>query len=229
MIIEYAFGLPVASAANVLEVFGSLGIRPWKPVEEMSVEAYLEHDLTPQQLEEFRRYSKFRAGTFDDSQGRRRTFFYIRGGRVYTVVFVLLPGAFVPVTASFRPALGRAGEIKLQLPSGGVKAGESPEACAQRECLEESGIVLARAEVVAKPIPISVGFSDDLIIPCLGIPHEPVQWKSVSPDAEEGEMVNALLLPLAEWFKAMVQGATDLVSISATFFGLRKLGVRVEI
>lgn len=60
------------------------------------------------------------------------------------LVFTVLPGNFVPVVAEFKHG---AEEVVIALPGGKINQDETPEVCAEREFLEETGIRLKKVEL----------------------------------------------------------------------------------
>jgi ADP-ribose pyrophosphatase len=74
----------------------------------------------------------------DVDLGRRRgveTFWSVDAGR-YVAVVAVTPDGRIPLVRQYRPAVET---DVLELPSGAIEPGESPEAAARRELLEESG------------------------------------------------------------------------------------------
>ena len=70
-------------------------------------------------------------------------FYAIRVPFDYVVVLAVTDDDRIPLVRQFRPALEL---TTLELPSGAIDAGESPEASARRELLEETGCKAATLE-----------------------------------------------------------------------------------
>lgn len=65
----------------------------------------------------------------------------------YVSIVVINEDGQIPLVRQYRPALD---DWTIELPGGLLERGESPEACAQRELLEETGLVPVRS---MKPLP----------------------------------------------------------------------------
>lgn len=68
----------------------------------------------------------------------------------YVSVIAMTPAREILLVRQFRPVVGRE---TLELPSGHVDSGESPEAAARRELLEETGYVADRLELLGQLTP----------------------------------------------------------------------------
>jgi ADP-ribose pyrophosphatase len=75
-------------------------------------------------------------------RGRER-FWAVRAASEYTAVLAVTEDGRVPLVRQFRPAVE---ELVLELPSGSVDPGETPEDAVRRELLEETGF--AASEIV---------------------------------------------------------------------------------
>ncbi|GEM_PF-2736321 len=215
----------IATATNIWSVVDELGVRPWKLIEEPTVVEYLQRDLTDQQRAEVARFCPMQlARIWEIPDGKQATHFGLPQLRNYSIIFSLIAGDFVPVTAQFRP---NTKDIDLQLPSGaiGTKANplETVEESGFREHREETGITLERVELLrSRPAPITVGHTGEKISFLLGHVKQPVEAKGL--DLEEGEFLKAMLVPLADWLKLCETKGPDSVSLAATYMGLRRLG-----
>ena len=218
------YGMRIATAENIWEVVDELGIKPWKLIEEPTVIEYLSRDLSEKQRAEVERFCpKQLARVWETPDGNRATHFGLPVLRNYSIIFSLIPGDFVPVTAQFRP---NTKDIDLQLPSGaiGTKANpkETVEESGFREHREETGITLSRVEFLrSEPAPITVGHTGEQISYLLGHVKEPIEAEGL--DLEEGEFLKAMLVPCVDWIELCLTKGPDSVSIAATFMGLRKL------
>ena len=66
----------------------------------------------------------------------REEFWSVRTGNDYAAVLATTEDGLVPLVRLFRPAVG---EVVLELPSGAIDQGETPEQAIRRELLEETG------------------------------------------------------------------------------------------
>jgi ADP-ribose pyrophosphatase len=114
--------------------------------------------------------------------------------------------AVVPVTDEGRVVLVRQwrqplGDFTLELPSGGVDAGEEPEVAARRELFEETGY---RAEGLAHLVSVhtSTGRSTEVchLFRCRAVRDER------EPRPEQTEFIRVVELPLEEAVKRAVSG-----------------------
>jgi 8-oxo-dGTP pyrophosphatase MutT (NUDIX family) len=62
--------------------------------------------------------------------------YYVRESQGFSVVFALTPDERVVLVRQYKHGIG---EVVLELPAGGIDAGETPAACAVRELAEETG------------------------------------------------------------------------------------------
>lgn len=224
MVKDSLYGMRIATALNIWEVVDELGVRPWKLIEEPTVVEYLARDLDDRQRAEVERFCpKQLARVWETPNGKRATHFGLPVLRNYSIVFSIIPGGFVPVTAQFRP---NTKDIDLHLPSGAVGTKANPQETVEesgfREHREETGIALAAIELLrSKPAPITVGHTGEQISYLLGYVREPIEAKGL--DLEEGEFLKAILVPVDDWIKLCKTKGPDSVSIAATFMGLRQL------
>ena len=103
------------------------------------------------------------------------------------------PGSvvIVPITAAgevvlvrqYRPAIGRSA---WELPAGGLKPGEVPDAAAIRECHEETGLIPSRVEALGAFFP-TPGYCDELMHFYLATDlHSPQPGDAIAqPDEDE--------------------------------------------
>jgi len=96
---------------------------------------------------------------------------------------------YVYLVSQYRAAVGR---MTLELPAGRLEPGESPEECAARELLEETGL---RAGTLRRLTSIltSPGYSDEMLHVFLATDLENGE---ANPD--DGEFINAMMFPFDE-------------------------------
>ncbi|WP_018112261.1 NUDIX hydrolase [Thermus igniterrae] len=142
------------------------------------------------------------------------------------LTYIYRPG---PVAASFvLPVTERAtallirqyrhptGKFLLEIPAGKVDAGESPEAAARRELLEEVGAVAG--EVVAlPPFHPQPSFTAVVFHPFLALKARVVG----APSLEDGELLEPLEVPLTELYTLLERGQVEDASTALTLFYAR--------
>ncbi len=131
---------------------------------------------------------------------------YRKNGRIYDKEVVRHPGAVVilPIVhgevileRQYRPAID---EWILELPAGTLESGETPEACARRELLEETGY-FADTLVHLGSFYASPGYSDELLHAFLA--ENPV-YRGRAP--EEYEAIEIVRVPLSVFEKWIEEG-----------------------
>lgn len=142
------------------------------------------------------------------------------------LTYIYRPG---PVAASFvLPVTERAtallirqyrhptGKFLLEIPAGKVDTGESPEAAARRELLEEVGAVAE--EVVALPsFHPQPSFTAVVFHPFLALEARVVR----APSLEDGELLEPLEVPLPELYSLLERGQVEDASTALTLFYAR--------
>ena len=125
--------------------------------------------------------------------------------------------AVVPITAGGEVVLVRQwrqplGAFTLELPSGGVDAGEKPEQAARRELFEETGYRAERLEHLAS-VHTSTGRSTEVchLFRCVAVRDER------GPRPEPTEFIRVVELPFGEAAKGIKEGA---ITDAATVLGL---------
>ncbi len=215
-----AFGLPVANADNIFDVFKSLGMVKWEKCgEPIPIQDYLKRELSEEEVKDLRYMPKIEVAHFLDPSGKVFRGFRSRGYNG-VVVFTILPGDLVPVCAEFRHGCE---EIMLDLPGGLVESGEEdPAVRAKKEMEEESGIVLDHV------IPLSsigtVLFARQMNsrnFSFIGVPKEPIVVRK--QDLDLSEYLKIVLAPLGEWLTLIDRERVDSHSVVTTMMALRHL------
>lgn len=86
----------------------------------------------------------------------------------FVVVIALNPQGHLLLVRQFRPAIS---DISLEFPSGHVEPGESPEAAARRELLEETGHVAEDIELVTTLSPAIGRFTNRMWCYFVSVAH----------------------------------------------------------
>ena len=215
------YGLPLADADNIFDIFKSLGIVKWKMLESpISVSAYLKQELSLEEKRNLKYLLKVEVATFVNPVDKIfRGFRYI--GYNGAVIFTLLPGNLVVVCAEFMHGCE---EIVLDLPGGMIEPGENPSVRAKKEFEEESGIMLKEViplgSIGTRPIARRLNSRNYSFI---GIETDPVIVEKQNLD--ENEYLRVVLVHLDDWLKLIDRERVDGKSIITTFKALRKLGL----
>jgi 8-oxo-dGTP pyrophosphatase MutT (NUDIX family) len=98
-------------------------------------------------------YMRLRSDEVELPDGTVVSNYYIRESNGFVIVFPVTPDRRVVLIRQYRYG---SDAIHIELPAGGLDAGEDPLACAQRELLEETGYTAPRWEFigtyVAEPV-----------------------------------------------------------------------------
>jgi ADP-ribose pyrophosphatase len=139
------------------------------------------------------RYEKLRVALPDGAESERDVV-RLPGG---SVVVPIDQEGYVYLVSQYRAAVRR---VTLELPAGRLEPGESPEACAERELLEETGY---RAGTWKRLTSIfsSPGYSDEVLHIFLA-----TDLQYGEPDPDEGEFINTLMFPFDEVVDLVVSG-----------------------
>ena len=71
--------------------------------------------------------------------------YFVRESHGFCIVFALTPGDEVVLVRQYKHGVG---EVVLELPAGAMEPGETPQSCAERELLEETGYTGRPAELI---------------------------------------------------------------------------------
>lgn len=137
-------------------------------------------------------------------------------GRDYAIVFALTDDQQVLCERQYKHGSGK---IIVQLPAGYVEEGETPEECAQRELLEETGYVAAAWQHLGSYVVDSNrGFGEAHVFLARGV--RPV----MQPPVDELEPLETFLVPLEEATRMTHDGqVTELAIVTALSLGLLAL------
>ncbi|MEL7532933.1 MAG: NUDIX hydrolase [Bacteroidota bacterium] len=159
-----------------------------------------------------------KAGTYQKGEdGPIITPFYTFEYPAWVNIFAITEDRLVVVNQQYRPGLD---QVCLELPAGWVEEGESPEQCARRELLEETGYQ-STSMIETGAISANPSTHDNLNYCFLAENVKLVQEQRL--DLEEEIVVQ--LMPIAEVKRLALAGAfVQSLHISAIFFALEKLG-----
>ncbi len=158
---------------------------------------------------------------YRDAKGVIRTWEAVErvniGGIV--VMVAVTPANTVLLEKQFRPPLGR---DVLELPAGLVDPGESMEAAARRELIEETGWSAKKLSFLAEG-PMSTGASTEILRTylCTGLEHV---GKSGGDDNEIIEVIEVPLPDVSEYLVTIQQQG---VLVDLKVYGLVELGRRL--
>ncbi|MDD2785449.1 MAG: hypothetical protein PHS79_00980 [Patescibacteria group bacterium] len=226
------YGVPVVTAGTIFGVLTELGIAPWPQLEPpMTLEAYKQRDLTPQQRSELKFAPATEVVLLKDHRDRPYAGFRgIGNDWVTTIAFLPNPDApddqLVPVVGEWKHG---AEVVTLVPPSGVLSRSDHTslkpfETCAKREFEEETGLELQEIVPLSEfGIPISGRKLATRFYPFLGVVKEPiVPQPSKLDNTEDLKMV---LIPLSEWRKLIRAGkVSELCSVAVTYLALEHLG-----
>jgi len=139
------------------------------------------------------RYEKLQV-TLPDGACSERDVVRLPGG---CVIVPIDQEGYVYLVSQYRAAFER---VTLELPAGRLEPGEKPEACAERELMEETGYSAGSWKHLTS-IMSSPGYSDEVLHIFLAGDLEYGE-----PDLDEGEFVNTLMFPFDEAVDLVVSG-----------------------
>lgn len=225
------FGFPVVTADNIFEVLKELGIKHWQSLEgPLPLDKYRKRNLTKDQIKEIDKFAPkleveiFRTPRKEKFTGFRATWPYGMG----VLVFTILPGDLVPITAEFRHG---AKVISLILPGGITDLDKSNlkynMAHAKKEFEEETGIMLERIIPIESKdtngIPLSARQVKQKTCGFIGILPKRLVFKKAKLDYNE--FLKAVLIPVKDLIELIMRGQTkDASLIVSTFMALHKMG-----
>jgi 8-oxo-dGTP pyrophosphatase MutT (NUDIX family) len=154
---------------------------------------------------------------YRDAHGAVRTWEAVErlgiGGIV--VMVAVTPSGAVLLEKQFRPPLGRQ---VIELPAGLVDPGESMEAAAQRELIEETGWSAGELRFLAEG-PISTGASTEILRAylCTGLAHV---GKS---GGDDNEIIEVIEVPIQSVQEYLTEAQRQGVLVDLKVFGLVEL------
>src|SRR5215208_4309415 len=150
----------------------------------------------------------FRVDEVELPGGARIEYGVLEGGG-FAAVVPITDGGDVVLVRQWRQPLGT---FTLELPSGGVDAGEEPEQAARRELFEETGYRAQRLEHLAS-VHTSTGRSTEVchMFRCTAVRDER------GPRPEPTEFIRMVELPLGEALQMVSEGG---ITDAATVLGL---------
>jgi ADP-ribose pyrophosphatase len=154
----------------------------------------------------------FRVDDVELPGGARIEYGVLEGGGFAAVVPVTGAGDVVLVRQWRQPL----GTFTLELPSGGVDAGEEPERAARRELFEETGHRAKKLEHLAS-VHTSTGRSTEVchLFRCVAV------WDALGPRPEPTEFIRVVELPYGEALRMAYEGK---ITDAATVLGLLLAG-----
>lgn len=217
------WGIPMANRHNVLEVFGELGIKPWKELRPpVDLAEYLAGTLEQNDRDDATRFAPKNQAVFLEKPNGEPYTGFRSIGKDWATVFALLPGYLVPVVGEFKH-----GTMCLSLcnPSGmlGKNDGGLLENAGKREFEEEAGMTLKNIVRLGSPFGIgaSTRQSTQKCHPFLGTVDMTVPFKPSKLDVSE--ILRLVLIPVPEWLAILEEKCEDASAILTTHLALRKL------
>lgn len=161
-------------------------------------------------------YLRLRKDEIELPDDGKTTDFYVRESEGFVIVFALTHDEHIVAVNQYRYGIDR---VTLELPAGTIESDEHPLLCAKRELAEETG------------------YSAEEWEPLLQTPSDPVRSNSImhafiaygarktqDPNPDEGEIVEAALIPLAEIQSRLKDGEFGSVpSVAAAYAALAHL------
>ena len=120
---------------------------------------------------------------------------YLLNTSDYVCIIAVLPDGRIPLVKQYRPAIGG---YTLELPSGHIDGKESPVTAANRELLEETGILATRTKLMCVMTP-DTGRLTNQCWCCVS-----KKAKVVRPDSEHG--IETILVTPKELLQMVKQG-----------------------
>ena len=151
--------------------------------------------------------------TFELPDGSVRTFALKKEGRVVSVL-ALTPERRVVLCRQYRPGPDA---VLDELPAGGLEKGETPEAAARRELLEETGYTPGRIVSLGQPLECAYSTVERhafLALDCV---------RTSEQDLDETEDIEVIEKPLEEFVHQLRRGACTDPEVG--WMGLFQLGV----
>lgn len=145
--------------------------------------------------------------------GKEADWDILAGGRTVAIV-ALTEGDEVVVVRQFRPGPAK---VLLELPGGNVDHGESVEAAAERELLEETGFKATTLEVVAQTWLAAYATAERYAVVARGC------RRVAAPTPDPGEFLEPVELSMSEFVRHVLGG--QLTDADIALRGLVALGV----
>jgi 8-oxo-dGTP pyrophosphatase MutT (NUDIX family) len=152
--------------------------------------------------------------------GRRIGDYFVRESRGFTIVFVLTPDEHVVLVRQYKHGIGT---VVLELPAGGIDAGEDPAACARRELAEETGYVAdpPELELAGSFIQDPTGSSTRYHV-YFGRNARPL----LATDFDVTEDIDVVLVPLRDLRGLLRDGTIDVgTQVASIYYVLDRLGI----
>jgi 8-oxo-dGTP pyrophosphatase MutT (NUDIX family) len=224
------YGFPVVNAKNVFAVLKDLGVEHWKSLSKpIPLDKYIKKTLTVTQKKEIDKFApKLEVEVFENPKkqkftGFRATWPYGMGVHIFTI----LPGDLIPVTAEFRHG---AEIISIILPGGITDPDKSNlksrMAHAKKEFEEETGILLE------KVVPIETKDTSGIALSARQVKQKTCGFLGIVPkklsfqetNLDHGEFLKAVLIPVNDLIKLIMEGSIKEASIiMTTFMALHKM------